>query len=310
MQRLQCRREAGAPCAHRVRRARAAPSDVSVAVQSLTWATYSPARSHAAATSFGPAAGALGREEDRGCHVADEGKPRYQTIANLLEQELALLEPGTQVASEHELAKRFGMNRLTAKAALEELERRYLVRRSKGRGTYVARRLPYVVSPGSSPSWSASVRTAGGSPSIATVSLTERPASQAIADKLKIDKGQRVFVLVRRRFVDDLIAGCTTSYLPGDLLSRFRSRLSDDASLHDVLAEHYGIEPVRTWAKVELRPAPADIAVHLELRGAPMVHRLSALLEDPHAQGRVVEFGETWLRPDAVDLIIEFKQSD
>lgn len=35
-----------------------------------------------------------GREEDRGCHVADEGKPRYQTIANLLEQELALLEPG------------------------------------------------------------------------------------------------------------------------------------------------------------------------------------------------------------------------
>ena len=65
--------------------------------------------------------------------MADEGKPRYQTIANLLEQELALLEPGTQVASEHELAKRFGMNRLTAKAALEELERRYLVRRSKGR---------------------------------------------------------------------------------------------------------------------------------------------------------------------------------
>ncbi|OPX05545.1 hypothetical protein B1790_31355 [Mycobacterium sp. AT1] len=245
-----------------------------------------------------------------GDEVADDGKPRYQTIANLLEQELALLEPGSLVASEHELAKRFGMNRLTAKAALEELERRYLVRRSKGKGTYVARRLPYVVSPGSSASWSASVRTAGATPSIATVSLTERPASQSIAERLKITKGQRVFILVRRRFVDGLIAGCTTSYLPGDVLPRFRSRLSDDASLHDVLAEHYGIEPVRTWAKVELRPAPADVAVHLELRGAPMVHRLSALLEEPRAHGRVIEFGETWLRPDAVDLIIEMKRAD
>lgn len=238
--------------------------------------------------------------------MVDEG-PRYQSIANLLQQELALMEPGTQVSSEHELAKRFGMNRLTAKAVLEELERRYVVRRSQGKGTFVARRLPYVVSSNSSPSWSTSVRAAGGTPGIATVSVRERPASQGLADQLKIDKGQRVFVVVRRRFVNGLIAGCTTSYMPGDLLPRFRSRLSDEASLYEVLAEHYGIEPVRAWAKVELRPAPADIAMQLELRGAPMVHRLSALLEDPRL-GRVIEFGETWLRPDAVDLVIELKR--
>jgi len=242
--------------------------------------------------------------------VTDESVPRYQMIANVLEQELAHVAPGSQVASENDLAKRFGMNRLTAQAALEELERRYVVRRSKGKGTFVARRLPYVVSPASSPSWSASVRAAGGSPGIATVSLRERPASQAIADRLRIDKGQRVFVLLRRRFVDGLIAGCTTSYLPGDLLPRFRSHLADEASLHDVLTEHYGIEPIRAWVKVELRPAPPDVAGHLELRGAPMVHRLTAALEAPDSDGRVVEFGETWLRPDAVDLVIEMKRSD
>ena len=242
--------------------------------------------------------------------MADESLPRYQMIANVLERELAQLEPGSPVASEHDVAKRFGMNRLTAQAALEELERRYVVRRSKGKGTFVARRLPYVVSPASSPSWSASVRAAGGQPGLATVSLRERPASQSIADRLRIDKGRRVFVLLRRRFVDGLIAGCTTSYLPGDLLPRFRSRLADDASLHDVLVDHYGIEPVRAWVKVELRPAPSDVAQHLELRGAPMVHRLSALLEDSGSDGRVVEFGETWLRPDAVDLVIEMKRSE
>ena len=241
------------------------------------------------------------------CQLADEALPRYQTIANLLEQELALLDPGSQVASENELAKRFGVNRLTAQSALEELERRYVVRRSKGKGTFVARRLPYVVSPGSSPSWSASIRAAGGNPSISTISLRERPASQAVADLLRIERGQRVFILVRRRFVDGLIAACTTSYLPGDLLPRFRSRLDDGASLHGVLADCYDIEPIRAWVKVELRPAPSDVAVHLELRGAPMIHRLSAVLEEPHSRGRVIEFGETWLRPDTVDLIIEMK---
>ncbi|AQT82757.1 hypothetical protein B1R94_11980 [Mycolicibacterium litorale] len=243
-----------------------------------------------------------------GTSLGEDTRPRYQTIANALEHELALLEPGSPVASEHELAKRFGINRLTAQAALEELERRYIVRRTKGKGTFVARRLPYVVSQTSSPSWSASVRAAGASPSVATVSLQERPASQWVADRLRIAKGRRVFILLRRRFVDGSIAGCTTSYLPGDLLPRFRSRLTETASLHEVLADKYGIEPVRAWVKVELRPAPIDIAAHLELRGTPMVHRLSAALEDPNS-GRVVEFGQTWLRPDAVDLVIEMKRS-
>lgn len=243
----------------------------------------------------------------RGRQLTDDTGPRYQAIANLLEQELGLLAPGTQVASENELAKRFAVNRLTAQSALEELERRYVVRRSKGRGTFVARRLPYVVSPGSSPSWSASVRAAGGTPSVSTVWLRERPASKFVSEQLRIRPGQRVFVLLRRRFVDGLIATCTTSYLPGDLLPRFRSNLSDGASLHDILVDRYGMRPTRTWAKVELRPAPADVAKHLELRGAPMVHRLSALLEDPHSGGRVIEFGETWLRPDTVDLVVEMR---
>lgn len=240
--------------------------------------------------------------------MAANSMPRYQFIANMLEEELAQSTPGSRIPSEHELAKRFSMNRLTAKAALEELERRYVVRRVQGKGTFVARRLPYVVSPDSPPSWTASVTDAGGRPTISTVSLIERTAPQTIAEHLRIVKGQRIFVLSRRRYIDGLIAGYTLSYLPGDLLPRFRSRLEEDASLNAVLVNQYRLKPIRTWVKVELRPAPPEVSGHLELRGTPTVHLLSAVLEVDGASPRVIEYAQTWLRPDSVDLIVEMNR--
>ena len=59
-------------------------------------------------------------------------------IADQLAEELAACEPGTRVASEPELANRFGVGRAAARSALQELERRLLVRlRTERRGDLV-----------------------------------------------------------------------------------------------------------------------------------------------------------------------------
>lgn len=230
--------------------------------------------------------------------------PPYLLIANALGPELARMEPGSRVPSEHELARRYDINRLTAKAALEELERRYAVRRVQGKGTFVARRLPYEIDRESPVSWSLNVRRAGATPSIVTDALVQRRASAAVREHLELDTGAQVFRLQRRRFIDGLIAGCTDSYLPVDTLPDLKERLGHDESLHEVMTTTYGLTPARSWIRIELRIAPPDVAARLALRGAPVVHVLSACVvaEDT---GRPVEYGISWFRPDAVDLVVE-----
>ena len=57
--------------------------------------------------------------------------------------------------------RRFGVGRAAARSALQELERRLLVRRVQGAGTFVNRRIDYVISRTRPPSWHATVDRGG-----------------------------------------------------------------------------------------------------------------------------------------------------
>jgi DNA-binding GntR family transcriptional regulator len=234
--------------------------------------------------------------------------PLYQVLADQLAEEISTMAPGERAPSEHELADRFAVNRLTARAVLDELEQRHLVRRMKGRGTFVARRLPYTISASSPPSWSATVRAAGGVPSFVTDEISVITPTEALSSELQLGgANQRVWLLRRRRFVDGLIAAYTESVLPRDALPGLDRKLADRGSLYDVLEQDYALGPVRSWVRVQLRTAPREVIAKLELRGRPMLHVLTARVE---AQGeqRPVEHGTTWFRPDVLDLIIELER--
>ena len=70
--------------------------------------------------------------------------PLYAQIYTHLIEEIraGLLLPGDRVPTEKELAKQFGVSRITSKRALEELVRVNVVQRMRGKGTFVADILP------------------------------------------------------------------------------------------------------------------------------------------------------------------------
>ncbi len=86
----------------------------------------------------------------------------YLAVSHELELELVNAEAGAPVSSEAELARRYRVSRLTARAALQELERRHLVTRIQGRGTFVLRRLEYRIAPDGPASFTEIVTRAGG----------------------------------------------------------------------------------------------------------------------------------------------------
>lgn len=232
----------------------------------------------------------------------------YQRIADTLSQRIARRQPGAPVESEHELAALFGVNRLTARAALDELERRYAVRRTKGRGTFVARRVEYRIGPDRAPSWTQTVRDAGADPRTENERIRSVRPPLWVRRELDVGEGDRVLLLQRRRWVDGELATVAISYLPPDVVPDLDRRMGDESALYQVLTGVYDLVPRRAWSRCELEVAPEAVARRLELPGRDLVSVVRGRL-DCARLGRPIEVGLSYMRMDVLRVVYEFGTS-
>ncbi|MES0339957.1 MAG: GntR family transcriptional regulator, partial [Anaerolineales bacterium] len=74
-------------------------------------------------------------------------RPLYQRTAETLSEILESVEPGTYLPSEPKLARSLGVSRATLREAMRIFERRGMIVRRQGVGTYVTQ-LPHVIDTG------------------------------------------------------------------------------------------------------------------------------------------------------------------
>jgi DNA-binding GntR family transcriptional regulator len=74
-------------------------------------------------------------------------RPLYQRTAEALSEILESVEPGTYLPSEPKLARSLGVSRATLREAMRIFERRGMIVRRQGVGTYVTQ-LPHVIDTG------------------------------------------------------------------------------------------------------------------------------------------------------------------
>jgi DNA-binding GntR family transcriptional regulator len=220
----------------------------------------------------------------------------YQELASRLAERIRTAELTSRVPSENELAADHGVSRLTARAALRELEQWHLVRRVRGAGTFVAPRLDYTISTDLPPSWHEAVRAMRRRPRAEVLEAAPAEPPVEVADDLGLAAGTPVLRLVRRGFVDDLVATVGTSHLPADLLPEGHERLTTGGSLFGVLRSE-GFEPVRAWCRAELEPLPIEVARLLGHEGRPLTWRVHSLNRCART-GRLLERSDTWMRAD------------
>lgn len=234
----------------------------------------------------------------------------YLDLADDLEQQLRRTAPGTRVVSEHELARERGVSRPTARAALQELERRYLVRRVRGAGTFVRRRIDYVIGPDTAPSWSDSVRAAGSEPTSTVERLRSGPASAEVRHRLELADGTSAVSLMRSTAVDGWPAGLTTSHLPGDLAGDLAARIDERApgtghvSLYRILVDDLGVDPVRTWTTASLEIPPPDVSARMGFDAPEPAWSVESVNRD-RATRRPVELARSWMRADVYRIVLE-----
>lgn len=237
----------------------------------------------------------------------------YIALADRLETDLDDLEPGARLPSEHQLCAANRVSRVTARSALQELERRHLVRRTRGSGTYAALRIPYPIRPGTAPSWSAIVLGAGHTPSYEITDVAAVPASDATARALTLSPGTPVLRIERVGLIDGQPAAHHVMHFVTDAFgsdpTTARMLLDRHRSTTVLLANESGIEIERASTRCELRPVDSGCAESLDLVGRPMAWRTETVNRSAD-DGQRIEHTTAWLRADSFRVYMELISED
>ena len=206
-----------------------------------------------------------------------------------------MLPPGQLVESEHQLAAEFDVNRLTAREAVRELERRMVVRRVMGRGTFTAHRLEYEVRLGGVASFRRNIIELGHEPETSVISVERRGRGDG-----------REIVVERVSSVDGFRAAAGTDSFPEHVADRFVSGIVDGESLYSLM-EGSGLVPRRNEVRVSVEMPSQPHADRLEFSSAASpTWRIRSTTIDL-TSGEIVHRSEAWMRTDmfAVSVVLE-----
>lgn len=230
--------------------------------------------------------------------------PKYLEIAETLVAELAGTAPGTRVPSEPELARRFAVSRAAARSALQELERRMLVRRQQGAGTFVNSRIDYIVSRGRTPSWHTTVEAAGATPRSRVKAINLVELSGLVAERLEREPGTPAHRIEREFFIDDLLTSWSEAWIPADVVPDMDVALHAVESIDVVLRQMGRVDPVRAWYRLSVEVPPPHALQNLGIEISCPAYHGESFSRDA-LTGEVLLYSAGWTRVDAVRVIVE-----
>jgi len=208
--------------------------------------------------------------------------PLYIQISHILSRSIdeGLYKPGEKLPSEKELVERFGISRITATAALDELVKAHLAYRERGRGTFVA--MPFLNNFSFYSSFTEDMLARGLTPSSRLVSLKVEKADKVTMEKLKMVVNHDYYCLVRVRLANNNPVVVQQAYLQKDLYPGLEQIDFEKQYLYDVMRKTYGYQPTWGEAIVEAGAASPEEAGHLEVASGSPVLIIWHLTMDEH----------------------------
>ncbi len=283
--------------AERTRKATPAPAPASTPASTPAPApapASTPAPTPPAAASEGPRSG-LGRALKA---------PLYHQIYLILRHKIldGAYGEGDLLPGEQELAREFGVSRITARRALDELAAEGLAERRQGRGTFARPPAPTPPVRASFEGFLENLLMMGLKTRARIIEFGYVRASPEVARRLACEPGMPVQRAVRVRSVDGRPLSHLTTHVPADIGSSF-SRRDLEASPLLALLERAGVAVEGAEQTISAVLADARVAPLLETEiGAPLLS-LERVVRD--AEGRAVEWLTALYRPDAYQFRME-----
>lgn len=232
-------------------------------------------------------------------------------LAGLLASEIRRLPAGHRVPSEHTIMRRFDVTRSIVRAAMKELTDQYLVRRVQGNGTFVNRRVDYVISRSRRPSMHETAAATGARVRTLLAGSGDQRAPDVVCDRLELPADSTVHRITRLAYLDDVVVSCAEEWVRDDV-SLVGTSKSLEIGLQaieslDQLLRGLGHDPVRSWCQIALEFAPEPIRERLELDGPGQAWIVESLSRD-RASRTPLMYSSTWSRPDMIRMVLELEE--
>lgn len=230
------------------------------------------------------------------------GQPHYRQIEQALRERISALAPGARLPSDAELCAEFGVSRMTARNAMQQLAEDGLITRTPGRGSFVAeppahRRANRLMT------FSQEMRRAGRVPTSKVLDRVVRAASAVEAESLGIAAGAPVVALRRLRLADAVPMALESTVLDGGCADAVMTADLAKGSLHETLGRA-GIVLRRGNSTIGAAAATVEDARLLEVAtGDPLLVE-RRVIADGH--GRRIEATESRYPADRYGLVVGF----
>lgn len=236
----------------------------------------------------------------------DLAVPLYHQLQNVLKAEIdsARLRPDDRLPSEHEIAERFGVSKITVRQALQELSQLGYIRREQGRGTFVAKR-KFDEGPRELTSFTEEMRRHNLVATSRVLTQYEAEADAPVADRLRLPDKSHVLILKRLRLAGEEPLSVQTAHIPAALVPGLQ--ITDGMSLYEVLQTKYHLYPMRARETYVAALADTDTAELLKIpTGSPIfaVERVTFMSNE-----RPFEFVQSTVRGDRYSIVLDLEKN-
>ncbi|TDX41417.1 GntR family transcriptional regulator [Halanaerobium congolense] len=173
----------------------------------------------------------------------DNRLPLYHQLYDIIVEKI---EDGTykendKIPSEREFCDKYDISRATVRRTMVELEKNDYIYKKQGKGVFVSSKA-FKQDLLSFYSFSEEMKKINKVPSSEVIDFKKTDVSSKIADKLKINKNQKVYKFKRLRLADDEPMMIETTYLPAARFPGLNSKKLDQRSMYDIFREDYNVE--------------------------------------------------------------------
>lgn len=206
--------------------------------------------------------------------------PLYFQLKELIVEEIksGLYPVDSLIPTEKELSEQFDISRTTVRQAITELVQEGWLYRVKSKGTFIARQKIKQDFLQRLETFREQMKRIGLEPSTEVLDFKVSKASYEVAENLRIEEGEQVIYLFRRRFGDGEPVVTVETYLPYDKCAFIKDQDFEKVSLYDVLSAREETRIFSAKRLVEAVEANNSDVQYLHVRkGSPiqLVHTVS-----------------------------------
>ena len=214
--------------------------------------------------------------------------PLHFQLHEILRQQItkSTTVPGTEIPSEYELARRYGISRTTVRQAVLDLVKEGFLYRKRGKGTFVAVR-KVEDSLDQLASLAEDLQKMGLEVHSRALKAALIEPDQAITKKMELKPGERVFATERVRLAEGKPISLEYDYWVEPVASLLAQENLDQANYYYLVEKTYGIPLVEADQTIEGRLVTEPEAVLLEVRRPCVVLAVERLVRTTN--GRIIQ---------------------